>query len=160
MLRGAARRGSAETRLISGGLIQPGSFLQDPHQGLVQQLEDGAVTRLVGYGQRLFPHGLIPDGLDEFVAGPRQGARRPAEDADGRAILAVQEPGVVEERDASEAEWNIDEINTGVMVLPAQWLGQALAALDNDNVQGEYYLTDVIGFAVQQGLPIVTVEPA
>jgi bifunctional UDP-N-acetylglucosamine pyrophosphorylase/glucosamine-1-phosphate N-acetyltransferase len=66
--------------------------------------------------------------------------------------------GVVEERDADEAQWNIDEINTGVMVLPADWLGQALSALDNDNAQGEYYLTDVIGLAVEQELPIVTVE--
>ncbi len=68
--------------------------------------------------------------------------------------------GVVEERDASPSESAIDEINTGVMLLPAAWLGKTLAALDNDNAQGEYYLTDVIGLAGAQGLPIVTVEAA
>lgn len=66
--------------------------------------------------------------------------------------------GIVEERDATETEWEIDEINTGVMVLPMHWLGQAISTLDNDNAQGEYYLTDVIGLAVEQSLPIVTVE--
>ncbi len=66
--------------------------------------------------------------------------------------------GIVEERDASEAQWHIDEINTGVMVLPMQWLGEAISRLDNDNAQGEYYLTDVISLAVEHGLPIVTVE--
>lgn len=66
--------------------------------------------------------------------------------------------GIVEEQDANETEWEIDEINTGVMLLPVQWLGQAISALNSDNAQGEYYLTDVIGLAVEQGLPIVTVE--
>jgi bifunctional UDP-N-acetylglucosamine pyrophosphorylase/glucosamine-1-phosphate N-acetyltransferase len=68
--------------------------------------------------------------------------------------------GVVEERDASPAEWAIDEINTGVMVLPRDWVADALATIGNDNTQGEYYLTDVIGLAVRRGLPIVTVEAA
>jgi bifunctional UDP-N-acetylglucosamine pyrophosphorylase/glucosamine-1-phosphate N-acetyltransferase len=68
--------------------------------------------------------------------------------------------GVIEERDASSSEWEIDEINTGVMALPARWLGEALAGLDNDNAQGEYYLTDVIQLAVNANLPIVTVEAA
>ncbi len=58
--------------------------------------------------------------------------------------------GVVEERDATPDQRDIDEINTGVMVLPAQWLKQALDKIGNDNSQGEYYLTDVIALAVAE----------
>ncbi len=98
---------------------------------------------------------IVPEGsLGLLTARP--------EDPSGYGRVVRDEAGVVtgivEERDASETEWEIDEINTGVMVLPVQWLGQAISALSSDNAQGEYYLTDVIGLAVEQGLPIVTVE--
>jgi len=57
----------------------------------------------------------------------------------------------VEEKDATDAERAITEINSGVMACPAVrfkgWLGQ----LNDDNSQGEYYLTDVIGLAVDDG---------
>ena len=62
--------------------------------------------------------------------------------------------GVVEERDATAEQRDIDEINTGVMVLPAQWLTEALARIGNDNSQGEYYLTDVIALAVAENKEI------
>ncbi len=57
----------------------------------------------------------------------------------------------VEEKDASEAERAITEINTGVMVCPAGRLKGWLGRLNNDNSQGEYYLTDVIALAVDDG---------
>lgn len=63
--------------------------------------------------------------------------------------------GVVEERDATSAQREIDEINTGVMVLPAQWLAEALEKIGNDNSQGEYYLTDAIALAVAEQREIV-----
>jgi bifunctional UDP-N-acetylglucosamine pyrophosphorylase/glucosamine-1-phosphate N-acetyltransferase len=56
--------------------------------------------------------------------------------------------GIVEQKDASDAEQAIGEINTGVMVCPAARLRAWLENLGNDNSQGEYYLTDVIGMAV------------
>ena len=58
----------------------------------------------------------------------------------------------VEERDASESERQICEINTGVMACPAGKVKAWLAGLDNNNSQGEYYLTDVIGMAAQSGV--------
>jgi bifunctional UDP-N-acetylglucosamine pyrophosphorylase/glucosamine-1-phosphate N-acetyltransferase len=66
--------------------------------------------------------------------------------------------GVVEERDATQAERSIAEVNTGVMLLPAAWLTGALASLDDDNAQGEYYLTDVIERAVREGLAVVSAQ--
>ena len=59
--------------------------------------------------------------------------------------------GIVEEKDATEAERAIAEINTGVMVCPADKLRAWLDNLGNDNAQGEYYLTDVIAMAVRDG---------
>jgi bifunctional UDP-N-acetylglucosamine pyrophosphorylase/glucosamine-1-phosphate N-acetyltransferase len=57
----------------------------------------------------------------------------------------------VEEKDATDEERAIREINSGVMVCPATRLKEWLDGLDNDNSQGEYYLTDVIGLAVADG---------
>ena len=65
--------------------------------------------------------------------------------------------GIVEDRDATPAQSAINEINTGVMVLPAGPLGRWLEALRDDNTQGEFYLTDVIGLAVGEGVAVVGV---
>jgi bifunctional UDP-N-acetylglucosamine pyrophosphorylase/glucosamine-1-phosphate N-acetyltransferase len=62
--------------------------------------------------------------------------------------------GIVEEKDASAAQRRIREGNTGVMALPAARLRPWLAALGNDNAQGEYYLTDVVAMAVQARVPV------
>lgn len=64
--------------------------------------------------------------------------------------------GIVEEKDATEEQKALREINTGIMVLPAQHLRNWLARLRNDNRQGEYYLTDVIAMAVDEGREIYT----
>ncbi len=55
---------------------------------------------------------------------------------------------IVEQKDASEEQQAISEINTGVILCPADRLKHWLAQLKNDNSQGEYYLTDVIAMAV------------
>ena len=54
---------------------------------------------------------------------------------------------IVEEKDATEEQKQIKEINTGIMVIPASKLSTWLDALGNDNAQSEYYLTDVIAMA-------------
>ncbi|MDN5343970.1 MAG: bifunctional UDP-N-acetylglucosamine pyrophosphorylase / glucosamine-phosphate N-acetyltransferase [Clostridia bacterium] len=61
---------------------------------------------------------------------------------------------IVEERDAAPAERAINEINTGIYCFTASFLWPALAQLRPDNNQGEYYLTDVIALAVNQGLAV------
>ena len=67
--------------------------------------------------------------------------------------------GIVEERDASEEERLIHEINTGIMTLPAGQLKGWLAEIDANNSQGEYYLTDVIALAVRDEVAVDTVQP-
>jgi len=66
---------------------------------------------------------------------------------------------IVEERDASPAERAIREVNTGILVAPTGDLRRWLGELRNQNAQGEYYLTDVIGFAVRDGAAVATTQP-
>lgn len=61
---------------------------------------------------------------------------------------------IVEQKDANAAEMAIKEINTGVILCPADKLKNWLANLGNDNAQGEYYLTDVIAMAVADGVTV------
>ncbi|MDR2853423.1 MAG: bifunctional UDP-N-acetylglucosamine diphosphorylase/glucosamine-1-phosphate N-acetyltransferase GlmU [Burkholderiaceae bacterium] len=62
---------------------------------------------------------------------------------------------IVEEKDASPAQRAIREVYTGVMAVPAGRLKPWLARLDNNNAQGEYYLTDIVRMAVDDGVPVV-----
>jgi len=55
---------------------------------------------------------------------------------------------IVEHEDASEVERRVNEINTGLIAFNAGALRRCLGKLKNDNVQSEYYLTDVIGLAI------------
>ncbi len=66
---------------------------------------------------------------------------------------------IVEQKDATEAEKAIREINTGIMVMPTARLADWMGRLKNDNAQGEYYLTDIVALAVAEGLPVRTAQP-
>jgi len=70
----------------------------------------------------------------------------------GRVLRAgARVIGVVEERDASPEQRKLNEINTGFLAAPAADLKVWLNKVDNNNAQGEYYLTDVIGLAAAAG---------
>ena len=62
---------------------------------------------------------------------------------------------IVEHKDASAEQRAITEIYSGIMALPARHLKTWLARLDNKNAQGEFYLTDIVKFAVADGVPVV-----
>ena len=62
---------------------------------------------------------------------------------------------VVEHKDATEAQRAVREIYSGVMAVPARLLKGWLGRLNNDNAQGEYYLTDVVKLAAADGVPVV-----
>ncbi|MBL4819845.1 MAG: bifunctional UDP-N-acetylglucosamine diphosphorylase/glucosamine-1-phosphate N-acetyltransferase GlmU [Gammaproteobacteria bacterium] len=76
----------------------------------------------------------------------------------GRIIRDEQNKvtAIVEEKDASEEQRKICEINSGIMALPVNRLKHWLGKLGKNNRQGEYYLTDVIAMAVADGCEIVT----
>ena len=67
--------------------------------------------------------------------------------------------GIVEEGDATEEQRNIAEINTGILAAHAGKLRDWLQRTGRDNAQGEYYLTDVVALAVEEGLSVRTVPP-
>ena len=66
---------------------------------------------------------------------------------------------IVEQKDATSEQLKIAEINTGIIVAPTERLGGWLAALKNDNAQGEFYLTDAVEMAIESGLEVVTTQP-
>lgn len=80
----------------------------------------------------------------------------------GRIIRGAdgQVERIVEERDATESERAIGEVNTGLLAMPSGPLARHVAALDSDNAQGEYYLTDIIARIRAANGRITAVQPA
>jgi len=69
---------------------------------------------------------------------------------DGDVVQAI-----VEHKDASAEQRQIAEVYSGIMAVPARLLKGWLGRLDTHNAQGEYYLTDIVKFAVADGVPVV-----
>ncbi|MGZ5062311.1 MAG: bifunctional UDP-N-acetylglucosamine diphosphorylase/glucosamine-1-phosphate N-acetyltransferase GlmU [Usitatibacter sp.] len=90
--------------------------------------------------------------LTQELADPK-GYGRIVRDPAGRVVR------IVEEKDASAAERAIREVNTGILAAPRRRLAAWLAALRNDNAQGEYYLTDVVAAAAADATRIETRHP-
>jgi bifunctional UDP-N-acetylglucosamine pyrophosphorylase/glucosamine-1-phosphate N-acetyltransferase len=67
---------------------------------------------------------------------------------------------IVEEKDATPEQRAICEVNTGILAAPTRLLRSWLAKLQNNNTQGEYYLTDIVAMAVAQGVVVSTTQPA
>lgn len=94
---------------------------------------------------------------------------------DGMAILTVDLPnpsgygrivridgkvvGIIEQKDANEEQLQITEVNTGIMAVPGKQLKAWLSRLSNSNAQGEYYLTDIVAMAHEDGVAIDTAQP-
>ena len=67
--------------------------------------------------------------------------------------------GIVEHKDASDEQRQIPEINTGILIANGADMKRWLSKLNNNNAQGEYYITDIIAMAHQEGHQIVAVHP-
>ena len=68
--------------------------------------------------------------------------------------------GIVEQKDANAEQLKIQEVNTGVMVSDGASFKKWLTQLDNNNAQGEYYMTDVIALANRDGCQVAAVQTA
>lgn len=68
--------------------------------------------------------------------------------------------GIIEQKDANEEQRKIQEINTGIMVASGKDFKRWLSQLNNNNAQGEYYITDIIALAHKEGNKIATVNPS
>lgn len=78
----------------------------------------------------------------------------------GRIVRAgpeasAQVRAIVEHKDASDEQRQINEIYSGIMAVPTRLLRRWLARLDNQNAQNEFYLTDIVKFAVEDGVAVV-----
>ncbi len=113
--------------------------------GDVPLIQAATLRALIDSGDR---HSLKV--LTVKLATPK-GYGRIVRDADGNMLK------IIEEKDADEATKKINEVNTGIMCIPGDWLTTVLSELDNDNAQGEYYLTDLIALAVEENLAIHSV---
>ncbi|KHL10325.1 bifunctional UDP-N-acetylglucosamine pyrophosphorylase/glucosamine-1-phosphate N-acetyltransferase [Mumia flava] len=115
-------------------------------------------TALVVYGDVPL---LSAETLEEFLANHRDSeralsvltARVPDPHGYGRIVRRPDGSveAIVEEKDASDEQRAIDEINSGIVAFDARWGRSALSRIGNDNAQGEYYLTDLVGIAVAEG---------
>lgn len=65
---------------------------------------------------------------------------------------------IVEQKDANEVELQINEGNTGILACKGKQLKNWLSRLSNNNAQNEYYLTDIIEMAVEDGLTVETTQ--
>jgi len=146
--------------------------IQDPQRGTghaVQQAEpllsenqDNDVT-LVLYGDVPL---VQPETLQRLLASRGDGVAILTEMLDnptgyGRIVRDShgQVVAIVEHKDANEAERHIKEVNTGIVAAPTAKLKTWLAKLTNNNAQGEYYLTDIVGMAVADGLSVNVAHP-
>ncbi|HHQ6602571.1 bifunctional UDP-N-acetylglucosamine diphosphorylase/glucosamine-1-phosphate N-acetyltransferase GlmU [Serratia fonticola] len=68
--------------------------------------------------------------------------------------------GIVEHKDANDQQRQINEINTGILVANGRDLKRWLGKLNNNNAQGEFYITDIIALAHAEGNKIEAVHPA
>ncbi len=124
---------------------------------------DADATVLILYGDVPL---ILPATLDRLVVASQAGlailsAELPDPSGYGRILRdgAGSVTGIVEHKDADEAQRKIREINTGLLAAPAALLSGWLGRLSNDNTQGEYYLTDVVAMAVKDGIRVKTVQP-
>ena len=141
--------------------------LQDPPLGTGHALAQ-ALPQLGADGVTLVLFGADPmaraETLEAVVKQARQGALSlltiELEDPTGYGRIVRGPDGkvraIVEHKEATPAQREIREINTGVMAAPTECFARWLAAIDNRNASGEYYLTDTIALAVKEGVPIET----
>ncbi|WP_417499480.1 bifunctional UDP-N-acetylglucosamine diphosphorylase/glucosamine-1-phosphate N-acetyltransferase GlmU [Methylophaga sp.] len=126
---------------------QAKAFYQESDQvlvlyGDVPLIEQGTLEALINEGDANTLK-VLTTVLDDPT-----GYGRIVRDVTGRMLM------ITEEKDANEETREINEVNTGIMCIPAKWLNTALSQLDNNNAQGEYYLTDLIAKAVEEGMEI------
>ena len=129
-----------------------------------------AVPFLSHSGVTLVLYGDVPlitsDTLQKIVANATDGLcvltvelENPA--GYGRIVrnAAGRVTSIVEQKDATTEQRALREVNTGILAAETTCLLRWLEELKDDNAQGEFYLTDVVGMAAQEGVPIKTIHP-
>jgi bifunctional UDP-N-acetylglucosamine pyrophosphorylase/glucosamine-1-phosphate N-acetyltransferase len=128
-------------------------------------LLDASQPTLVLYGDVPLTTVATLDGLVRAAGSDRFGIlTADMEDPTGYGRIVRDASGaiqrIVEQKDATDTERTLREINTGIILCPTAHLRRWLAALRNDNAQGEYYLTDAVACAVAEDVPVVSSQPS
>ena len=156
--------------LAEGGQAPIDTALQQPQLGTGHAVMQ-AVPQLIEDAPTLVLYGDVPLTTEASLRRLVEAAG-----ADKLGILTVEQANpfglgrivrengrivrIVEEKDASDTERAIREINSGIMCIPTRHLKRWLAALSNNNAQGEYYLTDIVAQAVSEGVEVVSASPS
>jgi len=160
-----------------GGEAVPQAMQQYPAKFVIQEPQLGTGHAV----QQAMPH-LDDDSLTLVLYGDvpliqHSTLHQMQQAGDGLVLLTVNLPNpsgygrivrdaqgdvqsIVEEKDATPEQREITEVNTGILLAPTKMLRGWLANLQNNNSQGEYYLTDIVSMAVMQGIAVLSVQPA
>ena len=176
----ARELGAAEVAVVygHGGEQVPGT-INDSSLAWVEQAEqlgtghavEQALPAMAGMDRVLVLYGDVPltsrETLDALIGAAADtqlalltvnlenptGYGRILRDSEGRPSR------IVEQKDASDSELAITEVNTGILVADGAKLNDWLHKLDNDNAQGEFYLTDIVAMAVSEGIEVHSAQP-
>jgi len=161
--------GAAVLDLLAKQSEPVSTALQEPQLGtghaVMQALPelDDSVPTLILYGDVPLTTSASLRRLVEAAGSDQLGILTVVQDDPYGLGRIVRENGdivaIVEEKDATDAQRAIKEINSGIMVAPTAHLKRWLAALSNNNAQGEYYLTDIVAQAVSDGVRVVSAQP-
>lgn len=143
--------------------------LQEPQLGTGHAVQQ-ALPHLKNAGTTLILYGDVPliraDTLKQLIHAAQNALAvltLELTDATGYGRIVRNAAGqvvrIVEHKDTTPEERSIREINTGIMAMPTAHLGEWLSRLSNNNAQKEYYLPDIVGMAVEDGLPVRTTNP-
>ena len=129
-------------------------------QQALDGLEDDAVA-LVLYGDvPLISAATLQNLLDKVTDESMGVLTCVVDNPSGLGRIIRNESGqitrIVEEKDASQAEKAVTEINTGFMAIPVALLKEWLPRIKANNAQKEYYLTDLVELAIADGRSVVT----
>jgi len=166
---GAAVLAALDSHKARGG-IDISAALQEPQLGtghaVMQALPvlDDAAPTLVLYGDVPLTSAASLRALVDAAGQDKLGILTVVQDDPFGLGRIVRENGrivrIVEEKDANAEERQITEINSGIMCIPTAHLKAWLGRLQNNNAQGEYYLTDIVAQAVADGVEVVSAHPS
>ena len=162
--------GAAVQELLAKQPEKVATALQEPQLGtghaVMQALPelDDSVPTLILYGDVPLTTSASLQALVDAAGSDKLGILTVVQDDPFGLGRIVREHGeikrIVEQKDATEEERAIKEINSGIMVVPTRRLKQWLGAIKNNNAQGEYYLTDIVALAVADGVQVVSAQPS
>lgn len=177
----AQQLGASATQLIFGhGAVQLKQCLENYQVNWIEQAEQlgtghavqQAIPAIADNDTVLILYGDVPltrkETLERLLAAKGDSALAlltvtlPDPSGYGRIVRSTEGKvlGIVEHKDATPEQHTIQEVNTGIMAADGKALKRWLSALNNNNAQGEYYLTDIVAMAEQEGVEIATAQPS